>query len=138
MSLITRFAPSPTGSLHLGGARTALFNYIYAKSKKGKFKLRIEDTDKSRNLEASTNSIIKGLDWMGIKHDGEIIYQSNMLNEHKEIVKKMLYNGFAYKCFHTESEVTLKKKKIKNLEVNGEIKKTIKKGKFCIKNKIAY
>ena len=82
MTTITRFAPSPTGLLHLGGARTALFNFVYAKSNKGKFKLRIEDTDKSRNSSESVKSIINGLNWLGLNNDGEIIYQNHQINEH--------------------------------------------------------
>ena len=75
MSVITRFAPSPTGSLHIGGARTALFNYIYAKSNNGIFKIRIEDTDKSRNIKTSVDSIIDGLNWLGLKTNEKIIFQ---------------------------------------------------------------
>lgn len=100
MTIITRFAPSPTGPLHLGGARTALFNYLYAKKNKGKFKLRIEDTDKDRNTNESTDSIIKSLDWLGLKIDDDIIYQSNNLKEHVLVAESLLSNGLAYKCFH--------------------------------------
>ena len=75
MPIITRFAPSPTGSLHIGGARTALFNYIYAKSNNGIFKIRIEDTDKSRNTESSIDSIKNGLNWLGLEIDQKIIFK---------------------------------------------------------------
>ena len=78
MPIITRFAPSPTGSLHIGGARTALFNYIFAKSNNGIFKIRIEDTDKIRNTESSVDSIINGLNWLGLTTDQKIIYQSKI------------------------------------------------------------
>ena len=76
MPIITRFAPSPTGSLHIGGARTALFNYIFAKSNNGIFKIRIEDTDKSRNIQASIESIINGLNWLGLNTDQKVNFQS--------------------------------------------------------------
>ena len=76
METITRFAPSPTGLLHLGGIRTALFNFLHAKSNGGKFKIRIEDTDQTRNKKESIDSILNGLDWLGLKYDSEIIYQS--------------------------------------------------------------
>ena len=88
MPIITRFAPSPTGSLHIGGARTALFNYIFAKSNNGIFKIRIEDTDKIRNTESSVDSIINGLNWLGLKTDQKIIYQSKNKDEHVQIAEK--------------------------------------------------
>ncbi len=100
MAIITRFAPSPTGPLHLGGARTALFNYLYAKRSNGKFKLRIEDTDKSRNTIESSEMIIKSLDWLGLKFDDNIIYQSDNKKEHVLVAQALLSNGLAYKCFH--------------------------------------
>ena len=102
MPIITRFAPSPTGSLHIGGARTALFNYIYAKSNNGIFKLRIEDTDKSRNTQNSIDSIKNGLNWLGLEIDQKVIFQSDNKKNHIEIVRKMIEQGLAYKCFHTE------------------------------------
>ena len=77
---ITRFAPSPTGSLHIGGARTALFNYLYAKSKNGIFKIRIEDTDKSRNIQTSVDSIIDGLNWLGLKTTQKVFFQSKSVH----------------------------------------------------------
>ena len=104
MSVITRFAPSPTGSLHIGGARTALFNYIYAKSNNGIFKIRIEDTDKLRNIKTSVDSIIDGLNWLGLKTNEKIIFQSKNISNHVEIVKKMIDENLAYRCFHTEEE----------------------------------
>ena len=126
MSVITRFAPSPTGSLHIGGARTALFNYIYAKSNNGIFKIRIEDTDKLRNIKTSVDSIIDGLNWLGLKTNEKIIFQSKNISNHVEIVKKMIDENLAYRCFHTEEEINEKEKKIKNLKVNGETKNKIK------------
>ena len=90
MTVITRFAPSPTGALHLGGARTALFNYLYAKKNNGKFRLRIEDTDKSRNTGESIKSITKSLEWLGLKVDDNIIYQSENQTEHLQIAESLL------------------------------------------------
>ncbi len=100
MSVITRFAPSPSGPLHIGGARTALFNYLHAKKNNGKFRLRIEDTDKDRNSKESTESIIKALEWLGLNFDDEIVYQSNNKKEHLEVAESLLSRGLAYKCFH--------------------------------------
>ncbi len=100
MSVITRFAPSPSGPLHIGGARTALFNYLHAKKNNGKFRLRIEDTDKYRNTNESTESIIKSLEWLGLDIDDKIIYQSNNKKEHLEVARSLLSRGLAYKCFH--------------------------------------
>ena len=110
MTTITRFAPSPSGSLHLGGARTALFNFLYAKSKNGKFKIRIENTDKNRIENQSTDSIISGLEWLGIKNDGDIVYQKNNIKEHKEFVNYLLNNKLAYKCFSDQEEINNFKK----------------------------
>ena len=75
--VVTRFAPSPTGFLHIGGARTALFSYYFAKRHGGEFRLRIEDTDKKRSTEAATQAILDGMDWLGLRHDGDIVYQSH-------------------------------------------------------------
>ena len=94
----TRFAPSPTGPLHIGGVRTALFNWLYSKNKSGKFYLRIEDTDKERSKEEHKIQIINSLKWMGIEHYGEEYIQSKMISEHVTIAKKLLENGNAYKC----------------------------------------
>merc|ERR1711991_1206233 len=103
--IITRFAPSPTGLLHIGGARTALFNYIFAKSNNGIFKIRIEDTDKIRNVESSVDSIINRLNWLGLTTDQKIIYQSKNKDEHVQIAEKMIVENLAYKCFHTDEEL---------------------------------
>ena len=83
---------------------------MYAKSNKGKFKLRIENTDKARNSDNSVKSIINGLNWLGLDHDGEIIYQNHQINEHIKIANKMLSDGFAYKCFHTDEEIVVKER----------------------------
>ena len=87
METITRFAPSPTGLLHLGGVRTALFNFLHAKSNGGKFKIRIEDTDQTRNNKESVKSILNGLGWLGLKYDGEVIYQSKKIKEHNKVLE---------------------------------------------------
>ena len=105
MTVITRFAPSPTGSLHLGGARTALFNYLHAKKNNGKFRLRIEDTDKSRNTEESIKVITKSLKWLGLQIDDDVIYQSDNQNEHYLIAQSLLAKGLAYKCFHDKEYI---------------------------------
>ena len=105
MKIITRFAPSPTGFLHIGGVRTALFNWLFAKRHDGLFKLRIEDTDLKRSTDEAKEAIINGLKWMNLNWDGEIIYQSNKLERHKEIVNQLLQNGHAYKCYCTPEEL---------------------------------
>ena len=104
--VITRFAPSPTGFLHIGGARTALFNYYFAKHMGGEFHLRIEDTDKARSTDAATQAIIDGMKWLGMAHDGEIIYQSENAQAHIEAANAMLANGSAYRCYLTPEELT--------------------------------
>ncbi len=111
MSVITRFAPSPTGFLHIGGARTALFNYLFTKNKGGKFLLRIEDTDKKRSTQAAIDAIISGLEWLGIKNDGEIVLQSKREDRHKEVAYELLKKGAAYKCFCTPEELDELRKK---------------------------
>ena len=88
--VITRFAPSPTGNLHIGGARTALFNFLYSKNQKGKFLLRIEDTDKDRSKKEFENQIISSLKWLGIDFDDKEIYQSNNITKHVEVAKELL------------------------------------------------
>ena len=98
MMVITRFAPSPTGNLHIGGARTALFNWLYAKNQGGKFLLRIEDTDKARSEAKYVESILESLDWLGINHDDSLIYQSDRTDKYKEAVNKLLESGDAYYC----------------------------------------
>ncbi len=114
MSLVaTRFAPSPTGPLHIGGVRTALFNWLFSKNNKGKFYLRIEDTDKERSKEEYKKQIIDSLNWIGINHDDKEYIQSEKINKHKEIAKKLLENGFAYKCYCSEKEIIEQKEKCK-------------------------
>jgi len=113
----TRFAPSPTGPLHIGGVRTALFNWLYSKNKSGKFYLRIEDTDKERSKEEHKIQIINSLKWMGIEHDGEEYIQSKMIGEHVTIAKRLLKNGNAYKCFCSAEEIEEQKKRAKQKKI---------------------
>lgn len=94
-----RFAPSPTGDLHVGGVRTALFNWLYARHFNGKFLLRIEDTDRTRSTEAAIDVIFKGLEWLGIDYDEDVVYQSRRIEKHREAVSKLLKGGSAYRCF---------------------------------------
>ena len=114
MSLVaTRFAPSPTGPLHIGGVRTALFNWLFSKNNNGKFYLRIEDTDKERSKEEYKKQIIDSLDWIGLNHDDKEYIQSKNINKHKEIAEELLKKGFAYKCYCTEKEIKEQKEKCK-------------------------
>ena len=137
MPIITRFAPSPTGSLHIGGARTALFNYIYAKSNNGIFKLRIEDTDKSRNTESSIDSIKNGLNWLNLEIDKKIIFQSENKEKHIKVANKMISENLAYKCFHTEEELIEIRKKNKKFKSEWRDKNQdiIENKSFCIRIK---
>ncbi|MDG7056522.1 MAG: glutamate--tRNA ligase [Wolbachia endosymbiont of Meromenopon meropis] len=112
-SVITRFAPSPTGLLHIGGARTALFNWLYARHHCGKFLLRIEDTDKKRSTQNAIEAIINGLKWLGLDYDGEIIYQSKRLKRYIEIVNLLIERGKAYHCYCSENEIATKKAEAK-------------------------
>ena len=105
MSVVTRFAPSPTGMLHIGGARTALFNYLYARHNNGKFLLRIEDTDKKRSTKEAIDAIINGLSWLGINHDEEIVFQSRRVDRHCEVAHELLKLDRAYYCYCTEDDI---------------------------------
>jgi glutamyl-tRNA synthetase len=107
----TRFAPSPTGALHIGGVRTALFNWLFSKNKKGTFHLRIEDTDKERSKEEHKIQIINSLNWLGIRHDGEEYIQSEKIEDHVKIVNELLKNGHAYKCYCSPEEIEEQKKR---------------------------
>ena len=109
----TRFAPSPTGPLHIGGVRTALFNWLFSKNNKGKFYLRIEDTDKERSKEEFKKQIIESLEWIGIKYDDKEYIQSKNINKHKEISEELLKKGFAYRCYCSEEEIKEQKEKCK-------------------------
>jgi glutamyl-tRNA synthetase len=97
MTVVVRFAPSPTGFLHIGGARTALFNWLFAKHHGGSFRLRIEDTDRTRSTPEAVAAIIDGLDWLGLSWDGEIVYQSARAARHADMVRQLLAAGRAYK-----------------------------------------
>ncbi len=114
MSIVaTRFAPSPSGALHIGGVRTALFNWLFSKNKKGKFYLRIEDTDKERSKDEYKKQIIQSLNWIGIKYDDKEYIQSKNINKHKIIAEELLKKGFAYKCYCSEDEIKDQKDKAK-------------------------
>ncbi|MFB1026232.1 MAG: glutamate--tRNA ligase family protein, partial [Octadecabacter sp.] len=103
--VVTRFAPSPTGALHIGGARTALFNWLYARGRGGKFLLRIEDTDKARSTDENTQAILDGLTWLGLDWDGAPTSQAAQADRHAEVAHQMLADGHAYKCFATQDEI---------------------------------
>ena len=109
----TRFAPSPTGALHIGGVRTALFNWLYSKNQKGTFHLRIEDTDKERSKDEHKIQIIKSLKWIGIEHDGDEYIQSTKINDHINVANELLKNGHAYKCYCSNEEIEEQKKRAK-------------------------
>ncbi|WPZ20287.1 glutamate--tRNA ligase [Sulfitobacter faviae] len=104
--VVTRFAPSPTGFLHIGGARTALFNWLYARGRGGKFLLRIEDTDRARSTPEATAAILQGMSWLGLDHDGEIVSQFENGPRHAEVAQELLAAGKAYKCFASQEEIT--------------------------------
>jgi glutamyl-tRNA synthetase len=105
MSVVTRFAPSPTGFLHIGGARTALFNWLFARKMGGQYLLRIEDTDRARSTPEAIEAILDGLDWLGLQHDGEITYQFARAARHREAVEAMIARAAAFRCYATPGEV---------------------------------
>jgi len=105
MTIKTRFAPSPTGSLHIGGVRTALFSWLYAKHNKGKFILRIEDTDRERSTEKSTKIILDGINWLGLDYDEGPYYQSKRFERYQEVIRQLLEGGNAYYCYCSKEEV---------------------------------
>lgn len=109
--IITRFAPSPTGFLHIGGGRTALFNWLYAKRHGGKMLLRIEDTDRERSTAAAINAIIDGLTWLGLNWDGEIIFQFSRAARHRQVAEQLLGSGHAYRCYCSQDELTAMREK---------------------------
>ena len=104
-AVVTRFAPSPTGFLHIGGARTALFNWLFARGHNGTFLLRIEDTDRARSTPEATQAILDGLAWLGLDHDGDVISQFERADRHAEVARQLLAEGKAYKCFATQDEI---------------------------------
>lgn len=117
MKVITRFAPSPTGMLHIGSARTALFNYLFARRHGGKFLLRIEDTDRERSTPESVQTILDGLNWLGLRWDGDPIFQFPRAARHAQVAHEMLATGKAYKCFASQDELTAMREEQK---VRGE------------------
>ena len=123
----TRFAPSPTGPLHIGGVRTALFNWLFSKNNKGTFHLRIEDTDKERSKKEYHDQIIKSLNWIGIKHDGDEYIQSKKIDTHVKVANELLKSGNAYKCYCSTEEIEEQKKRSRQKKFlmstigNGEI-----------------
>ncbi len=127
MSVRLRFAPSPTGVLHVGGVRTAIYNYLYARKRGGKFLLRIEDTDPERSKEEWINIILDGLKWLGLEWDEEIVFQSKRMNIYREYAEKLLKEGKAYYCFCTEEELE-EERRILKLQ-----KKPIKYSRKCLK-----
>jgi glutamyl-tRNA synthetase len=105
MTVVTRFAPSPTGFLHIGGGRTALFNWLYARRHGGKMLLRIEDTDRERSTKPAIDAIIDGLNWLGLEWDGEVVYQFSRAARHREIAEQLLAEGKAYHCYASPEEL---------------------------------
>lgn len=104
-NIVTRFAPSPTGFLHIGGARTALFNWLYARGRGGKMVLRIEDTDRERSTDAAIDAIIEGMRWLGLDWDGEPVFQFSRAERHREVAQLLLEKGLAYRCYATQDEL---------------------------------
>jgi glutamyl-tRNA synthetase len=109
--VVTRFAPSPTGFLHIGGGRTALFNWLYARGRGGKMLLRIEDTDRERSTQAAIDAILDGLNWLGIDWDGETVYQFSRAARHREVAEQMLASGHAYHCYCSPEELAQMREK---------------------------
>src|SRR5262245_5284385 len=103
--IVTRFAPSPTGFLHIGGARTALFNWLYARGRGGKYLLRIEDTDRARSTDEAIAAIFDGLAWLGLEWDDEPVHQFSRAARHREVAEQMLASGHAYRCYCTPKEL---------------------------------
>lgn len=111
MTVVTRFAPSPTGFLHVGGARTALFNWLYARHFGGTYRLRIEDTDRARSTKEAIDAILNGLAWLGLDHDGEVVYQSKNAERHAEVARQLLAAGRAYYCYCSPEELAQMREK---------------------------
>jgi glutamyl-tRNA synthetase len=105
MEIKTRFAPSPTGYLHIGGARTALFSWLYARHHQGKFVLRIEDTDRERSTQESVDAILRGMDWLGLNYDEGPYFQTERFDRYSEVIEKLLDEGHAYRCYCTKEEL---------------------------------
>jgi glutamyl-tRNA synthetase len=109
--IVTRFAPSPTGFLHIGGARTALFNWLYARGRGGKMLLRIEDTDRQRSTKEAIDAILDGLRWLELDWDGDVIYQYSRADRHREVAEQLLASGMAYRCYATPDELVAMREK---------------------------
>ena len=133
MKIVTRFAPSPTGYLHIGGARTAIFNYLFAKKHNGKYLVRIEDTDTKRSTNEAVDAIHDGLNWLGINSSEKIIYQSKNLKSHVKVAYELLEKGFAYKCFLNPEELNYLR--IKSRENGIPIKSPWRDNKSTSENK---
>src|SRR4030081_220152 len=110
-SVVAPFPPSPTGFLHSGGARTALFNWLYARKHGGKMLLRIEDTDRERSTEAAITAILDGLKWLELDWDGEVIYQFSRAARHREVAESLLASGKAYRCYASTEALTAMREK---------------------------
>src|SRR5215467_2582607 len=113
-TIVTRFAPSPTGFLHIGGARTALFNWLYARGRGGKMLLRIEDTDRERSTQAAIEAILDGLSWLGLDWDGEAVYQFSRSKRHREVAQVLLEGGRAYRCYASPDELAQMREKARS------------------------
>src|SRR6266702_2709258 len=113
-TIVTRFAPSPTGFLHIGGARTALFNWLYARGCGGKMLLRIEDTDRERSTQAAIEAILDGLSWLGLNWDGETVYQFSRSERHREVAEGLLATGGAYRCYASPEELAAMREKARS------------------------
>jgi len=113
MTVVTRFAPSPTGFLHIGGARTALFNWLYARHHGGKYLLRIEDTDRARSTQDAIEAILDGLNWLGLTPDGDVVFQSKNAERHAAVAKELLAEGKAYHCYCSQEELAAMREKAK-------------------------
>ncbi len=110
---VLRFAPSPTGYLHIGGARTALFNWLYARHTGGTFLLRIEDTDRERSTPEAVDAILKGMEWMGLDWDGQTVYQFARAGRHREVAEQLLAEGKAYRCYASADELNEMREKLR-------------------------
>ena len=114
MTVVTRFAPSPTGFLHIGGARTALFNWLFARRHKGKYLLRVEDTDRQRSTQEAIDAILDGLSWLELGWDGDPIFQFARAERHAEVAHKLLGQGRAYHCYASPQELDEMRKAARN------------------------
>src|ERR1700722_11924405 len=110
-AIVTRFAPSPTGFLHIGRARMALFNWRYARGRGGKMLMRIEDTDRQRSTREAIDAILDGPKWLGLDHDGEVVYQFDRAARHREVAEALLASGNAYRCYATPEELAAMREK---------------------------